>query len=145
MKGADLLISGIYDADLPISGTNFRWELETPVFTQLDNLLGLPGVYSYTHEFPLESTLIFQDRYYLPKEVTRSIVESCPFRQVIQASVFDLSGKLCCMQYSSTIVLYCYSEDINILSHRSITKERRSERGRQYGKSPERREKGKGK
>jgi hypothetical protein len=33
----------------------------------LDNVFGLNNVYRYTHVFPIESTLIFQDRYDPPK------------------------------------------------------------------------------
>lgn len=43
--------------------TSFRAELANYIFSQLDALFGLEGVYTYTHLFPLESTLIFQDRY----------------------------------------------------------------------------------
>lgn len=43
--------------------TSFRAELANPVFKMLDDLFGLKGVYTYTHHFPIESTLIFQDRY----------------------------------------------------------------------------------
>lgn len=43
--------------------TRFRPELYNYSFAQLDALLGLVGVYTYIHHFPIESTLVFQDRY----------------------------------------------------------------------------------
>lgn len=43
--------------------TSFRRELSNYSFAQLDTLLGFFEVYTYTHHFPIESTLVFQDRY----------------------------------------------------------------------------------
>lgn len=47
--------------------TSFRPELANYIFAQLDALFGLKGVYTYTHHFPLESTLVFQDRFNPPE------------------------------------------------------------------------------
>lgn len=46
--------------------THFRAELLAALFTSLDALFGLRNVYSFTHTFPLISTLLFQDRYSPP-------------------------------------------------------------------------------
>lgn len=46
--------------------TSFRPELSNYSFAQLDALFGLGGIYTYTHHFPIESTLVFQDRYSPP-------------------------------------------------------------------------------
>lgn len=50
--------------------TNFRHELVTPLFTELDRLFGLHNVYSFTHLFPQLSTLLFQDRFNPPRQGT---------------------------------------------------------------------------
>lgn len=50
--------------------THFRAELLEPLFTCLDNLFGFSNVYSFTHRFPLISTLLFQDRYAPPAQHT---------------------------------------------------------------------------
>lgn len=39
----------------------FRPELANYIFAQFDAIFGLEGVYTYTHHFPMESTLMFQD------------------------------------------------------------------------------------
>ncbi|AYW51538.1 L polymerase RdRp [Formica fusca virus 1] len=48
--------------------TNFRFELITPLFVELDNLYGLNGIFSLTHLFPLISVLLFQDRFNPPQQ-----------------------------------------------------------------------------
>src|SRR5580765_2589765 len=48
--------------------TNFRYELITPLFIELDRLFGLHNVYSFTHHFPLISVLLFQDRFTPPRQ-----------------------------------------------------------------------------
>lgn len=48
--------------------THFRAELLAPLFSSLDALFGLHNVYSFTHIFPLISTLLFQDRYAPPEQ-----------------------------------------------------------------------------
>lgn len=48
--------------------THFRAELLAPLFSSLDALFGLSHVYSFTHVFPLISTLLFQDRYAPPDQ-----------------------------------------------------------------------------
>lgn len=47
---------------------NFRYELITPLFIELDRLFGLHNVYSFTHYLPLISVLLFQDRFEPPKQ-----------------------------------------------------------------------------
>lgn len=48
--------------------TNFRLELITPLFEELDNLFGLRNIYVFTHKFPLISYLLFQDRFMPPEQ-----------------------------------------------------------------------------
>ncbi|UDL13960.1 MAG: RNA dependent RNA polymerase [Xiangshan Nyami-like virus] len=48
--------------------TNFRHEAATPLFIELDRLFGLHNIYSFTHLFPLNSVLLFQDRFAPPKQ-----------------------------------------------------------------------------
>ncbi|CAB3241750.1 unnamed protein product [Arctia plantaginis] len=48
--------------------TSFRFEGVTPLFEELDRLLGVTDVMAYTQIFPLESTLLFQDRFHPPKQ-----------------------------------------------------------------------------
>lgn len=50
--------------------THFRAELLAPLFSSLDGLFGLHNIYSFTHTFPLISTLLFQDRYAPPAQDT---------------------------------------------------------------------------
>ncbi|AWI42881.1 RNA-dependent RNA polymerase [Formica exsecta virus 4] len=58
--------------------TNFRYELITPLFEELDNLYGLNGVFSLTHLFPLISVLLFQDRFNPPRQKTNGDPEEGP-------------------------------------------------------------------
>ncbi|CAH2236870.1 jg23227 [Pararge aegeria aegeria] len=46
--------------------TSFRWEGVTPLMEELDRLVGLKGVFSFTQMFPLISVLLFQDRFNPP-------------------------------------------------------------------------------
>lgn len=48
--------------------TSFRHEGVTPLFEELDRLLGVSHVIAYTQKFPLESVLLFQDRFSPPKQ-----------------------------------------------------------------------------
>lgn len=48
--------------------TNFRFELITPLFEELDKLYGLNGIFSLTHLFPIISVLLFQDRFNPPRQ-----------------------------------------------------------------------------
>lgn len=48
--------------------TNFRHEAATPLFIELDRIFGLHHIYSFTHLFPLNSLLIFQDRFAPPRQ-----------------------------------------------------------------------------
>lgn len=48
--------------------TNFRLEVTTPLFTELDRLFGLHNIYSFTQYFPLVSHLLFQDRFNPPEQ-----------------------------------------------------------------------------
>ncbi|KAJ8709987.1 hypothetical protein PYW07_009353 [Mythimna separata] len=43
--------------------TSFRYEAVTPLFEELDRLLGVENVLAYTQKSPLESILLFQDRF----------------------------------------------------------------------------------
>jgi hypothetical protein len=49
--------------------TNFRYELATPIFKMLDKMFGLKGIYAFTHLFPLQSHILFQDRYFPPDQL----------------------------------------------------------------------------
>ena len=40
---------------------NFRYELATPVFRDLDKLFGLENIFSAAHLFPMMSIVVFQD------------------------------------------------------------------------------------
>ncbi|ANQ45640.1 RNA-dependent RNA polymerase, partial [Orinoco virus] len=48
--------------------TSFRWEGVTPLMEELDRLLGLHGVFSFTQRFPLMCVLLFQDRFNPPRQ-----------------------------------------------------------------------------
>ncbi|QMP82162.1 RNA-dependent RNA polymerase [Hymenopteran orino-related virus OKIAV87] len=48
--------------------TTFRWDLMWDLFKEIDQLFGLENVYTYTHMFPLESVLLFQDRFCPPQQ-----------------------------------------------------------------------------
>ncbi|CAB3229914.1 unnamed protein product [Arctia plantaginis] len=48
--------------------TSLRFEGVTPLFEELDRLLGVKDVMAYTQLFPLESILLFQDRFHPPKQ-----------------------------------------------------------------------------
>ncbi|CAB3225850.1 unnamed protein product [Arctia plantaginis] len=48
--------------------TSFRFEGVTPLFEELDRLLGVKDVMAYTQLFPLESILLLQDRFHPPKQ-----------------------------------------------------------------------------
>lgn len=47
---------------------NFRHELATPLFIELDRLFGLHNIYSFTHLFSQLSYLLFQDRFNPPRQ-----------------------------------------------------------------------------
>lgn len=48
--------------------TNFRHELVTPLFEELDALFDLTDVYAFTHVFPMISILLFQNRFFPPQQ-----------------------------------------------------------------------------
>ncbi|KAJ2941434.1 hypothetical protein O0L34_g3646 [Tuta absoluta] len=58
--------------------TSFRYEGVTPIFQELDRLLGVENVMAYTQVFPLESILLFQDRFYPPKQAADGLPETGP-------------------------------------------------------------------
>lgn len=58
--------------------TNFRYELATPLFSELDRLFGLKGVYAFTHKFPILSYLLFQDRFEPPCQGSTGLPQEGP-------------------------------------------------------------------
>ena len=48
---------------------NFRYELATPVFRELDKLFCLRNIYSETHLFPMMSRVVFQNRFDPPLQL----------------------------------------------------------------------------
>lgn len=58
--------------------TSFRYEGVTPIFEELDRLLGFTNVMAYTQKFPLESFLLFQDRFCPPRQGIDNLPENGP-------------------------------------------------------------------
>lgn len=58
--------------------TSFRYEGVTPIFQELDRLLGVENVMAYTQVFPLESILLFQDRFCPPRQGADGLPETGP-------------------------------------------------------------------
>lgn len=58
--------------------TSFRYEGVTPLFEELDRLLGVGNVLAYTQLFPLESILLFQDRFHPPRQGQDGLPENGP-------------------------------------------------------------------
>lgn len=58
--------------------TSFRYEGITPLFEELDRLLGIKNVFAYTPKFPLESILLFQDRFCPPQQGPDGLPRSGP-------------------------------------------------------------------
>lgn len=58
--------------------TSFRYEGVTPLFEELDRLLGVNNVMAYTQKFPLESILLFQDRFCPPRQGNDGLPENGP-------------------------------------------------------------------
>nr|UHR49719.1 MAG: RNA-dependent RNA polymerase [Hangzhou Nyamivirus 1] len=58
--------------------TSFRFEGVTPLFQELDRLLGVKNVMAYTQRFPLESILLFQDRFNPPRQGPNGLPRNGP-------------------------------------------------------------------
>lgn len=58
--------------------TSFRYEGVTPLFEELNRLLGVNNVFAYTQKFPLEFILLFQDRFHPPQQGGDGMPKSRP-------------------------------------------------------------------
>ncbi|KAK9877807.1 hypothetical protein WA026_019487 [Henosepilachna vigintioctopunctata] len=82
--------------------TNHRHELTAPTFRQIDNLFGFRNIYFFTQLFPIQSLLLFQDRFCppeqgpdgLPMEGIQDVVRNKVVKAMFEASVDDQKMKL---------------------------------------------------
>ncbi|APG78650.1 RNA-dependent RNA polymerase, partial [Beihai rhabdo-like virus 3] len=58
---------------------HFTWESTYHLFRELDNLFGFNSVYLFTHEFPMMSQVILQDRYNPPESDSKGMPFETPF------------------------------------------------------------------